>query len=69
MTFNQRFRNKEDAMTFMKCLEEKKPVPSEIIINPFVVIEGMCIMNREYEQAPYELGFCDITKPTMTKRI
>lgn len=56
--FLPRFRNKEDALKYIECVKDRKPVPAEIWIFPFVERENLghieSIPNQEYKDAPYE---------------
>lgn len=57
MTYHMpRFRTREDALLFMECLQSKQEFPSEKIIHPFLIMDGVSILNEEYEDAPFELG-------------
>jgi hypothetical protein len=60
MMIPPRFRTKEDALTFMECLQKGLPISPEIFVPPFRKLpNGDCITNFEYRDAPYEMGFLD----------
>ena len=50
-----RFRNREDALLFMECLEKGTPFPKEKWVHPFVKTPEGCVKySQEYVDAPFE---------------
>lgn len=41
-------------MRYMQCVKERKPVPVDIWVWPFILKDGTVWPNPEYKNAPYE---------------
>lgn len=60
MNLNPRFRNEEEALRYLDCVRNRKPVPPEIWVFPFIQTRnGLVIRNPEYENAPFEAALVD----------
>lgn len=52
-----RFSTEEDAKLFMECLRTNTEYPPEKRIPPFVIKDGIGMINPDYANARFELGY------------
>lgn len=52
-----RFRTEEDAKLFLKCVADNKSFPPEKWVPMFEVIGGLCVLSKDYHEAPFELDY------------
>lgn len=52
-----RFATQEDALLFMKCLQDGTEFPAEKRIPVFELKDGASVMTQAYKDAPFELGY------------
>jgi hypothetical protein len=52
-----RFRTKSDADKFMDCIRNRLPLPSGILIIPFIRLGEAVVTNPEYRDAPFECQY------------
>lgn len=52
-----RFRTIENARLFEKCLADRTPFPADKWVCPYKLVDGVAIVNPEYRDAPYEMGY------------
>lgn len=52
-----RFRNREDALEFMRCIQSHTKMRPEIWIEPCIQIGDVVVTNPEYRDAPFECQY------------